>query len=126
MNIDTLHEYAIRLKKLGLLQVAANIDYLITWLKSPEFNNGFHLPPHPAGENTYDEHSHHCSIPFIPCRTNLKHFVNNYEALNLIESAKDIIMELLSIYTSNLEQIAINTYLDYSDKVITLLKGEEI
>ena len=125
MNIDTLHEYAIRLKKLGLLQIAGDIDYLIAWLKSPEFNNGFHLPPHPADENTYDEYSHHCPIPFIQCRTTLKRFVNNYEALNLIGSAKDIITELLSEYTSDLEQTAIQAYIDYTDNLINILSDEE-
>ena len=125
MNIDTLHEYAIRLKKLGLLQIAGDIDYLIAWLKSPEFNNGFHLPPHPAGENTYDEYSHHCPIPFIQCRTILKRFVNNCEALNLIGSAKDIITELLSEYTSDLEQTAIQAYIDYTDNLINVLSDEE-
>ena len=125
MNIDTLHEYAIRLKKLGLLQIAGDIDYLIAWLKSPEFNNGFHLPPHPAGENTYDEYSHHCPIPFIPCRTILKRFVNNCEALNLIGSAKDIITELLSEYSSDLEQTAIHAYIDYTDNLINILSDEE-
>ena len=124
MNIDTLHEYAIRLKKLGLLQIAGDIDYLIAWLKSPEFNNGFHLPPHPAGENTYDEHSHCCPIPFIPCRTALKRFVNNCEVLNLIGSAKDIITELLSEYTSDLEQTAIQAYIDYTDNLINIFSDE--
>lgn len=125
MNIDTLHEYAIRLKKLGLLQIAGDIDYLIAWLKSPEFNNGFHLPPHPAGENTYDEYSHHCPIPFIPCHTALKRFVNNCEALNLIGSAKDIITELLSEYTSDLEHTAIHAYIDYADNLINILSDKE-
>ena len=122
--LDTLHRFAIDLGRIGMMQSAGDYDYLVAWLRSPEFNNGDHLPPHPAGENTVDEYSNNCPIPFTPDSDIGKYCIDNDRAEQLIQSARYIIAELLEVYTDDIERTAINVYLDYSDKIITLLGGE--
>ena len=53
-ELERLRMIAFDLREIGMLQTAGDIDYLVSWLRSPEFNNGEHLAPHPAGENTVD------------------------------------------------------------------------
>jgi hypothetical protein len=122
--LDTLHRFAIELRRIGMIQSAGDYDYLVAWLRSPEFNNGEHLPPHPAGKNTVDDYSNNCPIPFTPSNGIINRCTDNDRAEQLIQSAKDIITELSDVYTDDIEQTAINVYLDYSDKIITLLGGE--
>lgn len=122
--LEALRKRAVDLRRVGMMQSAGDYDYLVAWLKSPEFNNGEHLKPHPAGENTIDEYSNNCPIPFTPSRRVISCCVDNDRAEQLIQSARYIISELLNVYTDDIEQIAINAYLDYSDKIITLLGGE--
>lgn len=123
--LEALHKCAVDLRHIGMLQAAGDYDYLVAWLRSPEFNNGEHLEPHPAGENTIDDYSNNCPIPFTPSNGIVKHCTDRDIAEQLIQSAKDIITGLSDIYTEDIEQIAINEYSDYSDKIIALLKGEE-
>lgn len=122
--LEELHKRAVDLRYVGMMQSAGDYDYLVAWLRSPEFNNGEHLRPHPAGENTIDEYSNNCPIPFTPSRHMISYCINNDIAEQLIQSARYIITELLNIYTDDIEQTAINAYLDYSDKIIILLGGE--
>ena len=126
MRVDTLHDYAHKLRHVGMLQVAGDLDYLVAWIKSPEWTGGTHLEPHPAGKDTVDFNSNDCPIPYTPCYEMVECCTNKPFAVAYLQSAKSIIQELLSIYTDGIEQTAINAYLDYSDKVIALLKGEEI
>lgn len=126
MSIDTLHDYAVRLRNLGMLQVAGDYDYFVAWIKSTDWTGGAHLKPDPAGENTIDGYSNNCPIPFTPSEDLIKHAADNTDdVVKLIQFAKNTITELLNVYTDDIEQTAINAYLDYSNKIITLLTGEE-
>ena len=123
-ELERLRMIAFDLREIGMLQTAGDIDYLVSWLRSPEFNHGEHLPPHPAGENTKDQYSNNCPIPFTPSVSMIQRCTDSHSAIQLIQSAKDIINYLLNVYTDSLEQTAINVYLEYSNKVISLLGGE--
>ena len=123
-ELERLRAIAFDLREIGMLQTAGDIDYLVSWLKSPEFNHGVHLAPHPAGENTKDPYSNNCSIPFTPSISITQRCTDSHSAIQLIQSAKDIIDDLSDVYTDSIEQTAINVYLEYSNKVISLLGGE--
>lgn len=123
-ELERLRMIAFDLREMGMLQTAGDIDYLVSWLKSPEFNNGEHLAPHPAGENTKDQYSNNCPIPFTPSVSIIQRCTDSYSAIQLIQSAKDIIGDLSDVYTDSIEQTAVNVYLEYSNKVISLLGGE--
>ena len=123
-ELERLRIIAFDLREIGMLQTAGDIDYLVSWLISPEFNNGEHLAPHPAGENTVDVYSNNCPIPFTPSLSLIQRCTDSHSAIQLIQSAKDIINYLSNVYTDSLEQTAINVYLEYSNKVISLLGGE--
>ena len=123
-ELERLRIIAFDLREIGMLQTAGDIDYLVSWLISPEFNNGEHLAPHPAGENTKDQYSNNCPIPFTPSISIIQRCTDSHSAIQLIQSAKDIINYLSNVYTDSLEQTAINVYLEYSNKVISLLGGE--
>ena len=123
-ELERLRMIAFDLREVGMLQTAGDIDYLVSWLKSPEFNHGVHLAPHPAGENTKDPYSNNCPIPFTPSISIIQHCTDSHSAIQLIQSAKDIINDLSYVYTDSIEQTAVNVYLEYSNKVISLLGGE--
>ena len=123
-ELERLRMIAFDLREIGMLQAAGDIDYLVSWLKSPEFNHGEHLAPHPAGENTKDQYSNNCPIPFTPSISIIQRCTDWRSAIQLIQSAKDIINDLSYVYTDSIEQTAINVYLEYSNKVISLLGGE--
>ena len=123
-ELERLRIIAFDLREIGMLQTAGDIDYLVSWLKSPEFNHGVHLAPHPAGENTVDIYSNNCPIPFTPSISIIQRCTDWHSAIQLIQSAKDIINDLSDVYTDSIEQTAVNVYLEYSNKVISLLGGE--
>ena len=123
-ELERLRMIAFDLREVGMLQTAGDIDYLVSWLKSPEFNHGEHLAPHPAGENTKDPYSNNCPIPFTPSVSMIQRCTDSHSAIQLIQSAKDIINDISDVYTDSIEQTAINVYLEYSNKVISLLCGE--
>ena len=123
-ELERLRAIAFDLREIGMLQTAGDIDYLVSWLKSPEFNNGEHLAPHPAGENTKDQYSNNCPIPFTPSISIIQRCTDSHSAIQLIQSAKDIINDLSDVYTDSIEQTAVNVYLEYANKVIALLGGE--
>ena len=123
-ELERLRMIAFDLREIGMLQTAGDIDYLVSWLRSPEFNNGEHLAPHPAGENTVDVYSNNCPIPFTPSVNMIQRCTDSHSAIQLIQSAKDIINDLSDVYTDSIEQTAINVYSEYSNKVISLLGGE--
>ena len=124
-RLNTIHKYAHKLRHLGMLQVAGDLDYLVAWIRSPEWTGGAHLEPHPAGKDTIDFNSNNCPIPYTPCDEIVRCCTDKQFAVGYMQIAKSAIQELLSTYTDNIEQTAINAYLDYSDKVIALLKGED-
>lgn len=123
-ELERLRMIAFDLREIGMLQTAGDIDYLVSWLKSPEFNHGEHLAPHPAGENTIDVYSNNCPIPFTPSISMIQRCTDSHFAIQLIQSAKDIINDLSDVYTDSIEKTAINVYLEYSNNVIHLLGGE--
>ena len=123
-ELERLRMIAFDLREIGMLQTAGDIDYLVSWLKSPEFNHGVHLAPHPAGENTKDQYSNNCPIPFTPSISIIQRCTDSHSAIQLIQSAKDIINDLSDVYTDSIEQTAVKVYLEYSNKVISLLGGE--
>ena len=123
-ELERLRMIAFDLREIGMLQTAGDIDYLVSWLKSPEFNHGVHLAPHPAGENTKDQYSNNCPIPFTPSVSMIQRCTDSHSAIQLIQSAKDIINDLSGVYTDSIEQTAVKVYLEYSNKVISLLGGE--
>ena len=123
-ELERLRMIAFDLREVGMLQTAGDIDYLVSWLKSPEFNHGVHLAPHPAGENTVDVYSNNCPIPFTPSISIIQRCTDWHSAIQLIQSAKDIINDLSGVYTDSIEQTAVKVYLEYSNKVISLLGGE--
>ena len=123
-ELERLRMIAFDLREIGMLQTAGDIDYLVSWLKSPEFNNGEHLAPHPAGENTKDQYSNNCPIPFTPSISIIQRCTDWHSAIQLIQSAKDIINDLSGVYTDSIEQTAVKVYLEYSNKAISLLGGE--
>ena len=123
-ELERLRAIAFDLREIGMLQTAGDIDYLVSWLKSPEFNHGVHLAPHPAGENTKDQYSNNCPIPFTPSVSMIQRCTDSHSAIQLIQSAKDIINDLSGVYTDSIEQTAVKVYLEYSNKVISLLGGE--
>lgn len=123
-ELERLRMIAFDLREIGMLQTAGDIDYLVSWLRSPEFNHGEHLAPHPAGENTVDMYSNNCPIPFTPSVSMIQRCTDSHSAIQLIQSAKYIINDISDVYTASIEQTAINVYLEYSNKVISLLGGE--
>lgn len=60
-----LREIEYELNNIGMHQIAGDIGYLVSWLVSPEYNNGVHKKPDPAGPNTIDAGSNNCPIPYI-------------------------------------------------------------
>lgn len=122
--LDRLHNYAYKLRDLNMLQVAGDIDYIVAWLRSPEWTGGEHLKPNPAGKNTIDSYSHNCPIPFTPSREMVEGCTDVDFATVYMYSVRDIIAELREIYSSDEEQIALEVYTEYANEVITLLGGE--
>lgn len=124
-ELCTLHNYALALRQINMLQVAGDLDYLVAWLKSPEWTGGPHLKPDPAGKNTVDAYSNNCPIPYTACRKLVDCCTSLYVASGIVNSAKSLIQSLLTIYKSEVEQIAIKVYLDYVDDLIYLIDGVE-
>ena len=122
-ELERLRMIAFDLREIGMLQTAGDIDYLVSWLKSPEFNHGEHLAPHPAGENTIDVYSNNCPIPFTPSVSMIQRCTDSHSAIQLIQSAKYIINDISDVYIDSIEQTAVNVYLEYSNKIISLLGG---
>lgn len=121
-DLDAISEYAYQLKLLGMIQSAGNYDYLVAWIKSPLYNGGSYLPPHPAGNNTIDEYSHNCPIPYY----------DPYEYRNCSDIDKTIMLlkyiathiDNLEAYIDNdLEQTAILSYKGYTENMIESLGG---
>ena len=125
-ELEKLHIAAFDLREVGMLQTAGDIDYLVSWLKSPEFNNGFHLAPHPAGENTIDAYSNNCPIPFTASRDTVKVCKAKICADAILSDINDLLIKLKKIYTDDLEVIALDSYIEYVSKVRDLLDKEEL
>ncbi len=124
-NLNTIHEYAHNLRHLNMLQAAGDFDYLVAWIRSPEWSGGIHLKPNPAGKGTVDAYSNNCPIPFPPCCKLAEICTDKRVAIQYIKCIKPLIQDLLNEHTNEVEQIAIQAYLDYCDDLIKVLSGEE-
>lgn len=121
-DLDAISEYAYQLKLLGMLQSAGNYDYLVAWIKSPSFNNGDYLPPHPAGNNTIDEYSNNCPIPYYdPCEYRACSDID--KAIMLLKYIATHIDNLKAYIDNDLEQTAILSYKNYTTNIIESLGG---
>lgn len=124
MNVDTIHDYAVRLRELGMLQAAGDYDYFVAWIKSIEWTGGTaHLKPNPAGAATIDENSNNCPIPYIVSYDSVKGCANENleEAKTICQSVNNILDSLKIIYSTDVEWTAIAAYIDYTDDLITEL-----
>lgn len=123
--LRALSELAYRLYTLNMTQAAADYDYLVDWMKSPSFNNGVHLPPHPAGKNTKDEYSSNCPIPYYTTEDVAPGCLNVVEAVDALNGIKSILAKLKSGTEDSIEVTAIEAYETYTDDLIMVLTGEE-
>lgn len=124
-ELERLHMIAFDLREIGMAQTAGDIDYLVSWLKSPEFNHGKHLAPHPAGKNTKDQYSNNCPIPFTVSGETIRCCRERLTASCIISEASDIINTLKAIYTDELELTALNSYIENLNEVKDLLDESE-
>jgi len=124
-KLSTIHEYAHNLRHLNMLQAAGDFDYLVAWIRSPEWAGGIHLKPNPAGKDTVDAYSNNCPIPFPPCCKLAEICTDKRVAIQYIKCIKPLVQDLLNEYTDEVEQTAIQAYLDYCDDLIRILSGEE-
>ena len=121
-DLDAISEYAYRLKLLGMIQSAGNYDYLVAWIRSPSYNGGSYLPPHPAGNNTIDEYSHNCPIPYYD-QYEYRNCSDIDKAIMLLKSIATCIDNLKAYVDNDLEQTAILSYKDYTTDIIKSLGG---
>ena len=124
-ELKRLHIIALRLNQLGMRQTAGDIDYLVAWLRSPQFNNGVRLKPDPAGENTVDAKSSNCPIPYTVSKSTIEACEPTPITVSLVNSAIDIINELKTIYTDDTATVALNEYISNLTKVKSLLDEVE-
>lgn len=124
-ELKRLHVIALKLSQLGMKQTAGDIDYLIAWLRSPQFNNGIRLKPDPAGKNTVDAKSNNCPIPYTVSKSTVEACESPFTAGSLVNSAIDIITELKLEYTDNAAIVAFNEYVSNLTKVKDLLDEAE-
>ena len=122
-ELQKLHEFAVNLRYIGMAQSAGDYDYLVSWLASTDFNNGKHLQPNPAGENTIDNYSNNCPIPFTSSLDLIKTCTSILEAKYIVGEILNILDYLKSIFTSNEESIAIESYIDYTNTLYEMLGG---
>lgn len=121
-DLDAISEYAYRLKLLGMIQSAGNYDYLVAWIRSPSYNGGSYLPPHPAGNNTIDEYSHNCPIPYYdPCE--YRNCLDTDKAIMLLKSIATQIDNLKAYIDNDLEQTAVLSYQSYTTSMIESFGG---
>ncbi len=124
--LDQLLGYSYQLYKLNMRQPAGDYDYLVAWLRSVDLiNSDKHFGVAPAGENTISPFANNCPIPYTATKELVKDIYNETMCLCLIENIYNILTELLSNVSRDEEITAVNAYLNYTSKLITLLKGEE-
>ena len=123
--LDQLLVYSYQLYKLNMKQAAGDYDYLVAWLRSVDpISSDKHYGVVPAGENTVAPLANNCPIPYTATRELVKDSYNSVMCLCLIRSINEILAELNSYMSSDDEITAINSYLDYTNKLVTLLERE--
>lgn len=122
--LRALSELAYRLQTLNMAQAAADYSYLVDWMKSPLFNNGVHLPPHPAGKSTKDEYSSNCPIPYYVQNGIADDCLSIAEAIDVLSGIKSILAEIKSSTEDIDEIIAIDAFDKYTSDLITILTGK--
>jgi hypothetical protein len=119
--LNKIELYSYALEKLHLYQIAGDYGYFVAWMRSTEWNNGEHLAPHPAGENTIDEYSHNCPIPYY-VNSELFRGCNNLQlSKSFIMSIKQTLYDIKPLITCELENIAVNCYIEYSENLLVYL-----
>lgn len=121
-DLDAISEYAYQLKLLGMIQSAGNYDYLVAWIKSPLYNGSSYLPPHPAGNNTIDEYSHNCPIPYYD-PYEYRNCSDIDKAVMLLKYIATHIDNLKAYIDNDLEQTAILSYKGYTANIIESCGG---
>lgn len=120
-----LREIEYELNNIGMRQIAGDIGYLVSWLISPEYNNGVHKKPDPAGPNTIDAGSNNCPIPYIVSVDDVIMCTARFYANSLLNSALHIIDSLKTVYTKDVESTAFSEYEITIHKMLSLLDEEE-
>ena len=124
--LDQLLGYSYQLYKLNMRQPAGDYDYLVAWLRSTDpINSDKHFGVVPAGENTISPFANNCPIPYTATKELVKDNYNEVMCLCLVENIYQVLTELLSSVSSDDEITAVNAYLNYTSKLITLLNGED-
>ena len=124
--LDQLLGYSYQLYKLNMRQPAGDYDYLVAWLRSTDpINSDKHFGVVPAGENTISPFANNCPIPYTATKELVKDNYNEVMCLCLVENIYQVLTELLSNVSSDDEITAVNAYLNYTSKLITLLNGED-
>lgn len=122
---DKLHNIAYELNKINMKQVAGDVDYLVSWLLSPEWNNGVHMCPSPMGEDTEDFDTFHCPIPYPANKNIICKEQDANDACVFLDRVKCIISKLSEIYNDEDEQCVFAAYNKYVDNLLFLITGEE-
>lgn len=128
-----LYEIQWELNKLGLLQLAGDYAYLISYIISEQWNNPLNdsrfLKAHPRGENTYCPPTNNCPIPFTRSHKNIvydlwKH-TNKDNTILYLKEVYDLLSEYRGTDPDVLFTDTIDAYIDYTKNILECA-GESI
>jgi hypothetical protein len=123
--LKQIHYYAQQLKGINMWQAAGDYDYISSFLDSPRWNDGEYYGVVPRGEETVDEYSHNCPIPFTANRCLVSRCYDNNKALEILNKLSDIFNTLKSDVSGD-GLAAINAYIENTNLYIELLGGEPV
>ena len=123
--LKQIHYYAQQLKGINMWQAAGDYDYISSFLDSPRWNDGEYYGVVPRGEETVDEYSHNCPIPFTANRCLVSRCYNNDKALEILSKLSEIFSTLKSDVSGD-GLTAINAYIENTNLYIELLGGEPV
>lgn len=121
-----LYEIQWELNKLGLLQLAGDYAYLISYIISEQWNNPLKdsrfLKTHPRGENTYCPQTNNCPIPFTKSHKNIvydlwKH-ANKDNTILYLKEVYDLLSEYRGTDPDVLFADTIDAYIDYTKSIL--------
>lgn len=125
-----IKRYSNKLSNLGLKQIAADIDYLIAWFDSVNWNSSLkrnkneHIRPNPAGKDTIDPNSHNCPIPYVSLIPYILNTRTRETSLVLLNILYNEFVTLRELVTDDVETTAIESYIDYLSRVIKRNGGD--
>ena len=123
--LKQIHYYAQQLKGINMWQAAGDYDYISSFLDSPRWNDGEYYGVVPRGEETIDEYSHNCPIPFTANRCLVSRCYDNDKALEILNKLSEIFSTLKSDVSGD-GLTAINAYIENTNRYIELLGGEPV